>query len=419
MDSRDLLRAARESRASLENGDVPLTSNLLLDIFGAVKGSAGIRVTKENVMGLTAVFRAVALLSGLVASADKGVFDDNGQPLPDDLLDDPSPVWSDFEFWELAMNHLLLDGNAYIYKVGARRLSNRPASLHIIHPDKVTPQWLPNAELGGQEKIFKVVLASGEAVVMDSIDIMHIMGPSSDGLVGLSPIAKARETLGASLAQDKYAAKFFGSGSLLSGLLKTDKRLKEEEANTLKRRWQQKVAGLDNAAEIAVLDNGADYMQLSVNPKDAQFIEGREFGVREVARLFGVPPHMLMADINSSNYGSGVEQQNIAFELSGFRTWTKRLQSRVKKEFNVTFKIDSAFITRGDMRSRFSSYVLARKANLGSVNELRALEGWAPLDDPRADDPFEPIATGGEEEADGAVGGTSDGGDTTTTDPSV
>lgn len=419
MDSRTLLRAVRESRASLENGDVPLTSNLLLDVFGAPKGNAGVRVTKDNVMGLTAVFRAVALLSGLVASADKTSVGPDGMPLEDELLDDPSEVWSVFEFWELVMSHLLLDGNAYIYKVGARSMSNRPMRLHIIHPDRVEPQWLDKGDVTSAEKIYKVTLADGTYAVMDSIDILQIMGPSSDGLCGMSPIAKARETLGASLAQDTFAAKFFGSGSLLSGILKTDKRLKEEEANTLKRRWQQKVAGLDNAAEIAVLDNGADYHQLSVNPKDAQFIEGREFGVREVARLFGVPPHMLMADINSTNYGAGVEQQNIAFELSGFRTWTKRLESRIKKEFAVDFKIDSSFITRGDMRSRFSSYVLARKAGIASVNELRAMEGWAPIDDPDADDPSAPLPGGSAEGADGAIGGTDDGGDTTTQDPNV
>jgi phage portal protein BeeE len=55
-----------------------------------------------------------------------------------------------------------------------------------------------------------------------------------------------------------------------------------------------------------VLENGMTWNQTSANPEDAQFLQSREFQIREVARWFGVPVSKLMeAGSGLFQFGSG------------------------------------------------------------------------------------------------------------------
>src|SRR5690606_39787436 len=69
-------------------------------------------------------------------------------------------------------------------------------------------------------------------------------------------------SIGLSLAAEKSASKLFSSGNMLSGLLQTEQRLTQEQAETLQERWQSKFSGSDNAHSIAVLDSGAQFMPM-------------------------------------------------------------------------------------------------------------------------------------------------------------
>jgi HK97 family phage portal protein len=122
----------------------------------------------------------------------------------------------------------------------------------------------------------------------------------------------ARQGIGLALAAEEYGAKLFGNGSLASGILQTDQRLTSGRRDT-SRRAGRRSRRASSAHEWIVLDAGAKFQQLTIPPEDAQFLESRSFQISEIARMFGVPPHMLMDTDKSTSWGTGIEQQSIGF----------------------------------------------------------------------------------------------------------
>lgn len=378
----DALRGP-ETRASVESPLVPLTSTTLLDWMSAPKSSAGISVTESSSLGMSAVWRAVNLIAGTCASLPLHAYlkdDDDVQrrvpanQRPAILLRDPHPDMTRFEVWEVAYAHLALWGNAYLQTL--RNGAGQITELWPIHPSRVKP--------GRAKDLTKVYVIDGDLEHPKFDDgILHIPGFGYDGVMGLSPIQLARQGIGLSLAAEEYGAKLFGSGSLASGLLTTEKGLTEPQATALKERWAAKTKGMQNAHEVAILDNGAKFQQLSIPPEDAQFIESRRFQVAEVARMFGVPPHMLMETDKSTSWGSGIEQQGIGFVVYTLRPWLTRVEQRVSR----MLKPDTIFasysvegLLRGDSTQRAAFYKAMWEIGVYSTNDILRLENQAPVD---------------------------------------
>jgi HK97 family phage portal protein len=289
-------------------------------------------------------------------------------------LANPHPDLTSFELWETAFGHVLLWGNAYLQTL--RDQTGRIAELWPVHPSRV--------KTGRAKDLTKVYVVDGnlDAPFTDR-EILHVPGFGYDGVLGLSPIQCARQGIGLSLAAERYGAKLFGSGSLASGLLTTDKALSEVQATALKDRWAAKTKGLQNAHEVAILDNGAKFQQLSIPPEDAQFIESRRFQIAEVARIFGVPPHMLMETDRSTSWGTGIEQQGIGFVVYTLRPWLTRFEQRISRILTpaatyASYEVEG--LLRGDSAQRAGFYTQMWNIGVYSTNDIRRLENQPPVD---------------------------------------
>ena len=73
---------------------------------------------------------------------------------------------------------------------------------------------------------------------------------------GLSVVDLFRQSLGLGLATEKYAAKLFGSGSAVRGILEHPGQLSDKAADALRTTWQQQFVGLDAAHKVAILEEG-------------------------------------------------------------------------------------------------------------------------------------------------------------------
>lgn len=375
------LRGLVEQRSGVENPAVPLTSTTLLDWLGGPKSSAGVPVTEQSSLGMPAVWRAVNLISGTSASLPLKAYkraDASRLPLETgqaaNLLNDPHPDMTSFELWELAYGHLCLWGNAYLRKL--RDGSGALRELWGIHPSRVRAGR--ESETG--RKIYQI--DSGSDPFYDDT-ILHIPGFGYDGVCGLSPIRAAREGIGLALAAEQYGAKLFGNGSLATGILQTDQRLTQEQSDILHRRWKAKRSGLQSAHETIILDQGAKFQQLSIPPGDAQFIESRKFQITEVARMFGIPPHMLSDTERTTSWGTGIEQQSIGFVVYTLRPWLTRVEQRVTKMLqpaNVFASYSVEGLLRGDSAQRAAFYKSLWELGVLSTNDIRTLENWGPVD---------------------------------------
>jgi phage portal protein BeeE len=167
--------------------------------------------------------------------------------------------------------------------------------------------------------------------VLSDDEILHLPGLGYDGICGVSPIRAARESIGLGLAAQEYGAKLFGSGSLATGILQTEQRLTQKQADTLSKRWKEKRTGLGAAHETIVLDKGAKFHQLTIPPEDAQFLESRRFQVTEVCRWFGIPPFLMFETEKSTSWGTGLEQQALGWVKFDLLPELTAVEQRVTK----------------------------------------------------------------------------------------
>jgi len=376
----DALRG--EKRATLESPLMPLTSSTLVDLMTAPAGQSGVSVSESSSLGMPAVWRAVNLIAGTCASLPLHAYqqsDDTRVKATSNqsaarLLANPHPDLTPYELWEIAYSHLLLWGNAYFQKL--RNPLGVITELWPIHPSRV--------RVGRANDMTKVYVLDGkEENPRTDESVLHIPGFGYDGVCGVSPIHLAREGIGLAMAAEQYGAKLFGSGSMMSGILTTPNKLTRDQATSLKEQWKAKNAGLANAHEVAVLDNGASFQQMSIPPQDAQFVESRRFQISEVARIFGIPPHMLMDAEKSTSWGTGIEQQGIGFVVYTLRPWLTRVEQRMTRLLTpgtVYAKYSVEGLLRGDTAARYASYSTARQWGWMSVNEIRKLEDLPPID---------------------------------------
>jgi HK97 family phage portal protein len=379
------LRGGGEMRG-LNNPSVPLTAASLVDWLGGQPNDAGIRVTEKTAYGMSAVHRSVSLVSHACAGVPLLAYSklNKLQLVSSPVLDQPCPGMSPFEFWELVYAWLLTWGNFYAW----RNMDNRGVVQSLVpipsSQIKVGASKLIASATNPIGKFFVVAGEDGGERVRTIDEIFHIPALGYDGITGVSPLRLGATGIGTALAAERYTARQFAQGVLLSGILQTEQRITTDQADALAERWRAKVSGLARAHDIVALGNGAKFQPISMPNTDAQMIETRKFQVDEVARWFGIPPFMLGSVEKTTSWGTGIEQQKIGFIDFTLDGWLKRVAGRVTMDVvptNAEARHDVRPLTRGDSATRVAYYT--GMSNLGALNadEIRAYESMGPLPD--------------------------------------
>ncbi|NUP19868.1 MAG: phage portal protein [Streptomyces sp.] len=369
-------------RRSLENPALPLTSEAVAGYLGAVPNESGMPVTERSSLHMPAVWRSVSLIASVSASLPLHPYVRGTRTsAPSTLLDNPHPDMTPLELWRLQYVHRSMWGNGYIQKL--RNRAGVVAELWPVMPDRVRVGKVPPDDLLPSGKVFEVTDDWGTVHALTSREILHIPGIGYDGLTGCSPVRLAAEGIGLAQAAEKSAARLYGKGNILSGVLQTEQRLTPEQANALKAQWRAKMGGFRNSQEIAVLDSGASFAPVTMPYKDAQFLESREFQISEVARMFGVPLFLLMETAKSTSWGTGLEQQAgawVVFDLGP--TWLQPTEQRITKELlpsNQYAKYSVQGLLRGDSSARATFYRAMRDVGAFSADDVRGFEEMPPL----------------------------------------
>lgn len=372
---------------SLENPEQPLTSTALAEWLSGGPTAAGVPVSERRVYGLPAYYRGIALLSGTMGGLPLHVYHNGTRERVSQrtVLDSPNPRQTPFEFWQSTYAHAISWGNGFSRKV--RDGAGIVREVWPLHPSRVRVEEVDRSELNPEGKLFLVTTKEGE-VRRTAWDIAHFPYLSLDGVCGIRPLQLFRENFGIAVAAERTQAKLFGNGNRLSGVLKTDRSLKDGSAERLKARWREKHSGPDSAGDIAVLDNGLEFQPISIPPADAQMLESRKFTVTEIARMLGLPPH-LMGDVEkSTSWGTGIEQQNIGLVVFVLGQWLKLFEQRVTREFlpggstagswYAEYSVEG--LLRGDSAARAGFYDSLIRNGIIVGNEARALENLEPME---------------------------------------
>jgi HK97 family phage portal protein len=360
------------SRSIISTGT---TANPVSDALRGTNTEAGINVDAPVALTISAVWRAVNVVSGTLAFLPLDVFrkEKSGSRthLSDHpvqlIIDEPNSTTTDFIFRQSMHAARMLYGNAYA--LIERKEGGRPVALHFIHPDSVTPHK-------NREGIFYTVAALG---IIHQKDMIHLHGLSYDGLKGKSFITVARESIALAKAAETFGSRFFGSGTKNSGIIEVPGKLDEQSYKNLKASWDAAYTGLGNSHGTPILEAGATYKPISVPPEDAQFLGTRQFQIEEIARWFGVQPHILMDLSRSTN--NNIEHQGMEFVrytlAPELRMWESELKRKLftgpeKADHYIEFNLNA--LLRGDSKSRSEFYKGMFAVGAMSPNEIRKLE---------------------------------------------
>jgi HK97 family phage portal protein len=375
--------------SSLWTGSVDSASHF--SMFGSASAAyskAGTVVDPKTALSLSALRRSVTLLAESVAQLPCEVYKRDGDqrtravdhPLYDILHNQPNQKDSSFEYFETAQGFLGLNGNhiAIIERDNKANITE----LIPIHRDKVQilkgNDGLPYYHLIEENKTLPMRM------------IHHVKAFSMDGFQGLSALQTSADSIGLSLAVEEHASKVFSNGTTLSGVIErpsTDKvgPIKTQEGiDNVVNSFVGKHSGIRNMFSVAMLQEGMTYKQMAMNNDQAQLVEARKMSVADISRLYGIPLSMLSESAGES-YKS-IEQQSLNFVIFALMPWLKRWESAMRrdlllpserKQYFIEFNV--AGLIRGDMKSRYDAYAIARQWGWLSVNDIRRLENLAPV----------------------------------------
>lgn len=357
--------------------------------------TAGMHVSAEKSLGLSAVFRSVSLISGTIATLPLKSYrdepDGTRKRVPS-FLDNPGGPdgLTQFEWTELVLVHLLLWGNAYLaHQVGG---AGQLLGLVPLHPSAVDVKQVQTPEEAARyfpyTKYFTVTLVDGSQRDYTPLEITHITAITTDGLKGLSPISVNRQAIGTGMAGDRAAARMFQSGLMVSGLVTTDEDVDEAEAKIIKEGLDKKVAGVDNAGQLAFVNRSLKFQQWTMPAVDAQFIESRIHQVEEVSRIFGIPPHLLGQTEKQTSWGTGVTEQNRGLSRYTLMPWTSRIEQRLSRLLvnKQMCEYDYAGLLQGSAQEELAMLIDQVGAGLLTVNEARAIRNLEPISEPERED---------------------------------
>lgn len=337
-----------------------------------VTSSAGERIDEWTALGISSVFSAVSILADSVASLPLRCFDIvDGQrtavPLPSLLAQpDVAAGTNTFEFIHMIMVSLALHGNAYIH-IDRDRAGN-PIGLVPLHPYQM--QVLPSGDQTGRR-----YLHLGNEIDADSILHLRWMTPPQS-LVGVSPLIQSRNLVGISLAMDRHLAQFYGEGGTPSGVLATDQKLTVDQARVIQGTWE---ATHRRHRRPAVLSDGLKFTPITTSAADAQMIQSREQLIRDIARIFRIPSHLIGATGDGQTY-QNVEQGSLNFLTYTITPWIRRLEiafsSVLKPGTDVVF--DFASLLRTDSLTRARVNTMMIQSGAMSPNESRMTVGLEP-----------------------------------------
>lgn len=374
-----------QNAVTVSSGDI----ESMTDLFNTSMSAHGEPVNRESVMKVSAVYACVRLLAGSIGSLPAQIYQRDGKkkevfsdhPYYATLHDEPNPMITSVIFWECVVNQMLLEGNHY--SLIGRSRSGDMISLTPLNPDRVVSD-IKNGRL-----IYAVVLDGGTSAVYDQDDILHVPNIGWDGKKGLSALRSSLiNSAGGALASDKYSSSFFANDATPRGYIKFPEQIKKEQADILRNYWFDHHGNPDKRHLPAFIPSGGEFKEITMKAEDAQLLQTRAFQVADVARVFGVPPHMIGHLEKTSSWGAGLEQQSLAFVIYTLRPLLTRIEQEVNrkiirsKKYFFRFNIDG--LLRGDIKSRYEAYQVGLGGNQQpgflTVNEVRDLEDRAPID---------------------------------------
>lgn len=391
--------AVQAATQSMSGGQLITTSAQLEEFLktGSTTASGAV-VNPDTAMRNATVYGCVRLRAGVVANLpldikrrvnDKTRQDATDHPLWTVFRRKPNRWQSPSEFQRMLESHVLLRGNGYAHKVMSRGrvlelLPLNSARMEVKQDDRLALEY-------------HYTTNRGDKIVFKQSEIFHLRGLSLDGIVGVSPITYAREAIGLAMTTEKHGAAVFKNGAMLGLVLKHPAHLGQEGQANLKQSLDSYRSGGENEGRSLILEEGMDIVNdVGMTSQDAQYLETRKFQRTDICMFYGVPPFMIGDTEKSTSWGAGIEQQKIGFTTftaeDDLIMWEEAVNRDLvgENEPDIYARFNRSALLRGDIQTRWQSYVQGLQWGVMSPDEVRALEDMNPREDGEGGQYYEP-----------------------------
>lgn len=277
---------------------------------------------------------------------------------------------------------LLTDGNAFAAVV---RHHGAIQELVPLDPSQITVK-----------KVGRRILYEWQEEDFTPAEILHVPGLMEPGeLRGMSPIRAAREVIEIAGQAQRHGKAWFQNAAVPPAVIKMPaapgSAVNQGEADRARARliadtWNETHGGTSNAGKVGVLIGGAELTSVALSNADSQWLESRQFSVQEIARIFGVPPHLIADSSNSTSWGSGLSEQNRTFGQFTLRPWIERIEDAhnrlldLEGKGDVFWKINLDALLRADLGDRYDTYAKGITSGFLTPNEARRWEELPPVE---------------------------------------
>jgi HK97 family phage portal protein len=378
------------SRTEISNA---VYSQDVLDAFGVVAGTAGQIVSPVTAMRVSAVSACVQKISGAISTLPihaYSISSDIESRLPRDdlwykLNEQPTEQYTAASHWEGISIAQLLRGDGYTWI--RRGMNGNVRELLPLPYGSVSP----TRHTDGSVRYYITLPELGISTWLDPFDILHFPGLGFNGLTSMSVLRwGAGSATGNALAMDEYSGKFFEGGAHPSIVVQAPNKMNQEQIEKLQSAIQNKFGGPKNYHKTPlVLTEGLQAHTLSISASDAQLIEARKYEVVDIARAFGVPPHMIGETSGASAVGAGYEAQGRNFVAYTLQQWLRKIEQELNRKLfprntGKFLRFDRDALIEGDSAAQ----AIYNRAALGgpgtgmgwmSVDEVRKTKGFAPV----------------------------------------
>jgi len=337
-------------------------------IFGNWSGEV---VNEGTAFTSSAVSASVTLLADSVATMPLSLQNDKqgrwqNMPLPS-VFKRPNDEQLMFDFVQQTIATLAIHGNAFWW---TPMKGIYPLEIRNIHPSKVrvkvTTDGRPQYQIGKD--------------VYDSSEIKHIVWMRMPNQpLGISPIDVLRNIIGTDIAINRFLSAWYGDGGTPSSVLETDGTLTQEQAQILRETW---IDTHYKNRKPAVLTGGLKWKPITASAADMDTMAHREQLVREIARFYRIPLHLILGTGGDSQTYQNVESAGIIFVRHTLLPWMRRLEDALSDlvPANQRLHFNADEFMRADLATRIRAAQMQISAGMLTPNEARHIENREPYE---------------------------------------
>jgi len=317
----------------------------------------------------SAVLASVSLIADSIASMPVERIRYRGDrieklPLPS-VFEQPNDHQTMYQFVHQACTLIAVHGVDFIY--APRGSAGLPVEMRNLPPRLVTMFY------DDDQLIYKY--GKARLTTNEIKQISWLTMP--DRLMPLSPLEAQRNTIGMAIAMDRFLSQFYGEGATPSSVLETDQALSKDAAETMRDTWEDSHY---KRRRPAVLTNGLKWRPITTSAADMQMLEHREAIVRDIARTYRVPLHLINGTGGDSQTYQNVEQAGINFVRYTLLPYMRRLEDGLSQllPYGQRIRFNADEFQRADLATRVRAQQAQIMAGTLTPNEARSMENREP-----------------------------------------